>query len=89
MTLYKKRVLRKNLEHTHTKRLSKFMQKVKEVNKKMEIKELCDRCFKDIEDEKTIYKYGSAVYCEKCHEEIEKELLEDMQKIYFKNKQVC
>ena len=51
----------------------------------MEIKELCDRCFKHIDGEKTIYKYGSGVYCERCHEEIEKELLEDMKKIYFTN----
>lgn len=88
--LYKtKGVLSKNLELTTTVRLSKLMRKVKEVNKKMEIKELCDRCFKDIEDEKTIYKYGSGIYCEKCHEEIEKELLEDMENLYFKNKQVC
>lgn len=51
----------------------------------MEIKELCDRCFKDIEieNEKTIYKYASAVYCEKCHEKIEQEILKDMENLYI------
>jgi hypothetical protein len=54
----------------------------------MEIKIVCDKCFNDTLQEKTIYKYGSAVYCEKCHEQIEKEILEDMKNIYLQNQKI-
>lgn len=40
----------------------------------MEIKILCDRCFENIREKETVYKYGSAVYCEKCNREIRREL---------------
>lgn len=48
----------------------------------MKIEVLCDRCFKSVENEETVYRYRSAVYCEKCHEIIKKEILEDMQDLY-------
>ena len=44
----------------------------------MKIKVLCDRCFKDVIKDEVLYKFGSAVYCKKCHEEIEKELLDEL-----------
>ena len=49
----------------------------------MEIEILCDRCFKSVENERVVYKYGSAVYCEKCHEIIKKEIMKDMQDLYI------
>lgn len=48
----------------------------------MKIKVLCDRCFGSVENEVTAYRYASAVYCEKCHEIIKKEILKDMENLY-------
>lgn len=60
--------------------------KFKESKRKMEIKVLCDRCFKDVMKDKVLYKFGSVVYCKKCHEEIEKELFDELLKDYLATK---
>ena len=52
----------------------------------MKIKVLCDKCFKDVIKDEVLYKFGSAVYCKKCHEEIEKELLDELVKEYLESK---
>lgn len=49
----------------------------------MKIKVLCDRCFKDVTKDKVLYKFGSVVYCKKYHEEIEKELFDELLKDYL------
>lgn len=54
----------------------------------MKVKILCDRCFNDVMTNKTLYKYGSAVYCKDCHAEIEKEFFEELLKEYLKGKYV-
>ena len=54
----------------------------------MEIKILCDRCFKNVMEDEILYKCGSAVYCKECHEEIEKELLEELVKEYLESKDI-
>lgn len=52
----------------------------------MEIKVLCDRCFKDVMKDEVLYKLGSAVYCKDCHSEIENELFEELLSEYLENK---
>lgn len=52
----------------------------------MEIKILCDKCFKEVIENRVFYKYGSTVYCEKCHAEIEKEIFEELMQDYLNTK---
>lgn len=52
----------------------------------MNIEIVCDRCFEPIiKGNKcicckptTVFKYGSCIYCEKCHSKIENELHKEM-----------
>lgn len=88
MTLYKgKRVLSKNLELTTKTNVTSEKTKNQDLISKKKFK--CDICLKNMTGEKTIYKYGKWIYCEKCHATIEKEIIDDMKKIYSKNKKVC
>ena len=50
----------------------------------MEIKVLCDRCFKNVMEDEVLYKYGSVVYCKECHEKIEIEILSELAEEYLK-----
>lgn len=52
----------------------------------MELKILCDKCFKDVKENKVFYKYGSAVYCKECHSEIEKILFTELVQDYLNTK---
>lgn len=52
----------------------------------MDLEVLCDRCFKNVIKDEILYKFGSAVYCKKCHEEIEEELFSELVQEYLNSK---